>query len=142
MVELLGRERADRSFRFRELIESGAVFSLGSDWPASASLSTYRTLDEIEIAHTRQALGASGGPVLPPADERLGLEQIIEAATLNRAIQMGLENRIGSIEVGKFADLIVLDKNLFAVEPNDIHKTKLLFTMMNGGVTHRAPDFE
>ena len=47
-----------------------------------------------------------------------------------------MEHDIGSIEVGKLADLIVLEKNLFEVAPQDIHKTKVLMTVMNGKVTH------
>ena len=52
------------------------------------------------------------------------------------AYQLGMEREVGSIEAGKLADLIVLEKNLFEIAPQDIHQTKVLMTVMNGQVTH------
>ena len=52
------------------------------------------------------------------------------------AWQLGMEREVGSIEVGKLADLVVLEKNLFEVAPQEIHGTKVLMTLMNGKVTH------
>ena len=51
---------------------------------------------------------------------------------------MAMENKIGSIETGKMADLVVLEKNLFDVEPEDIAKTEVVYTMMNGKLTYDA----
>ena len=48
-----------------------------------------------------------------------------------------MEDKIGSIEVGKYADLVVLERNLFEIEPNEIAETRVLATMMNGRFTHR-----
>ncbi len=56
-------------------------------------------------------------PVLKPADERLDLAQALYASTMAPAHQLRLEDRIGSIKVGKRADLIVLDRNLFDIDP-------------------------
>lgn len=78
---------------------------------------------------------------MPPANETLTLEQAIKANTLNPAYQIRLEEKIGSIEVGKLADLVVLDKNLFAVKPKEISKVDVLLTMMNGKVTYREKGF-
>ena len=47
-----------------------------------------------------------------------------------------MEREVGSIEVGKLADLVVLEKNLFEVAPYEVHRTKVLMTVMNGNVTH------
>ena len=52
------------------------------------------------------------------------------------AYQIGLDQKIGSIEVGKLADLVVLEKNLFEVAPHEIHKTRVMMTVMNGQVRH------
>jgi hypothetical protein len=71
-----------------------------------------------------------------PLDERISLEEALRAATMGPAWQLGLEREIGSIEVGKFADLVVLEKNLFEVSPHEIHKTKVVMTVMNGQVRH------
>jgi len=141
-IKLLGKKRANRQYRFKDIIKSGAVFTLGADWPASGDFSTFHILDEIEIAHTRQSLGKPNAPILPPVNQRLELKELIKAATLNGAIQMGQENQIGSIEVGKLADLIVLKKNIFDAKPDDIHKIKILLTMMNGKIKYRDPQFK
>ena len=141
MKKLIGKKRADKSYRFHQLIKSGVIFTLGTDWPASGSLSTLRTLDEIEVAHTRQLLGQASSEVLPPKSERIPLKALIRAATLNGAIQIGQADTTGSIEVGKYADMIVLDHNIFEVKPNYIHKIKVLQTMMNGKVRYESPDF-
>ena len=52
------------------------------------------------------------------------------------AYQLGMEREVGSIEVGKLADLVVLEKNLFEIPPDQIHKTKVAMTVMNGQVRH------
>ena len=52
------------------------------------------------------------------------------------AYQIRMERDVGSIEVGKLADLVVLEKNLFDIPPSEIHKTKVLMTVMNGQVRH------
>ena len=75
-------------------------------------------------------------PPLAPLDERISLEEAMRAATMGPAYQLGLDRKIGSIEVGKLADLVVLEKNLFEVAPHDIHKTKVVMTVMNGQVRH------
>jgi predicted amidohydrolase YtcJ len=51
---------------------------------------------------------------------------------------MGMDDQIGSLEVGKLADLIVLEKNLFEVPPEKIHQVKVLYTLMNGELVHDA----
>lgn len=55
---------------------------------------------------------------------------------MGSAYQLGLDRMIGSMDVGKLADLVVLEKNLFEVAPHDIHKTRVVMTVMNGQVRH------
>ena len=73
---------------------------------------------------------------MPPADETLNLEQSIKANTFNPAHQIRLDEKIGSIEVGKLADLVVLGKNLFDVAPSEISEVPVVLTMMNGKITY------
>jgi predicted amidohydrolase YtcJ len=89
-----------------------------------------------EEATTRRELNKPDQLPLGPAEERISLAEALRGATMGAAYQLGLDNKIGSIEVGKLADLIVLDKNLFDVAPHDIHKTKVAMTVMNGQVRH------
>lgn len=128
--------RAEAVYRFGSILRHGANISLGTDWPAAGYYSTYRPLEAIEIATTRRELDKPDQPPLAPLDERIGLDQALRAATMGAAYQLGLERKIGSIEVGKLADLVVLEKNLFEVAPHDIHKTKVVMTVMNGQIRH------
>lgn len=137
--ERLGPHRFNHNlYRARSLVESGAHVSFGTDWAAAGYFSTYKPLDVIQIGMTRQLLNKPDGPVLPPTDERLTLPQMIKGYTLDAAYQLRLDKRVGSIVVGKLADLVVLEKNLFDVPPHEIHKTKVWATMMNGRFTHKS----
>jgi predicted amidohydrolase YtcJ len=131
-------DRAQRMYRIASLKRSGGRISLGTDWPAAAYYSTYKPLDAIEIALTRQQLGNAGAAILPPLDERIGLAQALEANTLGSAYMLRREKDIGSIESGKLADMVVLQENLFKVAPNEIARVPVAMTMMNGRFTHET----
>lgn len=132
----LGAERAGRLYRIGSILRHGGTPSLGCDWPAANSYSTYKPLDAIEVCLTRRELDRPQDPQLTPVDEVIPLAAALRAATSGPAHQLGMEHDIGSIEVGKFADLIVLERNLFETAPHEIHDTKVVMTMMNGKVTH------
>jgi predicted amidohydrolase YtcJ len=67
--------------------------------------------------------------------------EAVHANTLGAAYQLRLDDRVGSIEVGKRADLIVLDRNVFEIDPHDIHTANVVLTMMDGRIRHEAePD--
>jgi len=78
-------------------------------------------------------------PVTPPVNALLTLEEMIRGYTLDAAYQLNMESELGSIEEGKLADLIVVDKNLFALDTYDIHKAKVDMTMMNGKMIYQRP---
>ena len=63
----------------------------------------------------------STAPVYPPEDEKMTLEQLIEGYTINGAKQLGIDDRVGSIETGKEADFLVLSENLFETDPYRLH---------------------
>jgi predicted amidohydrolase YtcJ len=129
--------RASNTFQFRTILQNGGRVAFGTDWPAAGYYSTYKPLDAIEVAVTRQPLGKRDARILPPADERLDLTQALRANTIDAAYHMHLDDVTGSIEVGKFADLAVLERNLFDLPAHDIHTTPVAMTMMNGRFTHR-----
>ena len=135
-LQRCGPERYATIYRPRALLDRGATIAFGSDWPASGWVSTYKPLDAIETAVTRQSVGESDMAVLEPADERLDLTQALHAATLGAARQLRLDHLVGSIELGKRADLVVLGDNLFDVEPHRIAATPVEMTMMNGRFTY------
>ncbi len=72
------------------------------------------------------------GAQFPPFDEVISLDAALKASKMGSAYHLRMEREIGSIKVGKLADLVVFEKNRFDVAPQDIHKTKVAMTMMNG----------
>lgn len=138
MLERYGPERQSRIYRTKSILKSGGRVSFGTDWPAAGYFSTYKPLDSIEVGVTRQLVGKPDAPVLSPADERLTVAEAIFANTLGAAYQLRMDDKVGSIEVGKLADLIILDRNILEGNPHDIHKAKVEMSMMNGAVRHKA----
>jgi predicted amidohydrolase YtcJ len=132
----LGAARSDTLYRINSILRHGGVASFGTDWPAAGYYSTFRPLDAIEVAITRRELDKPKDPQLPPIAEAITLDAALKASTLGPAYQLRMERDVGSIEVGKLADLIVLERNLFEVAPQEIHKTEVLMTLMNGEVRH------
>lgn len=142
-VQTLGKDVVFTEFgRMNSVLKAGGRVAFGTDWPAAGYVSTYRPLDAIQVAITRSILPQYGKkqfmPVLPPFDERITLDQALRANTLDAAYVLGMEDRIGSLEVGKLADIVVLEKDLHKIAPEDISTTKVDLTMMNGRVTFRA----
>ncbi|MEW6273414.1 MAG: amidohydrolase [Thermodesulfobacteriota bacterium] len=138
-LQRYGPERQRKLFRVRSVLESGGEVSFGTDWPAASYFSTYKPLDSLQVAVTRQLVGRRDAPVLEPADQRLDLAQAIRANTMAAARQLRLDDEVGSLEVGKRADLVVLERNVFELDPHDIAKTRIDMTMMDGRFTHGAP---
>jgi len=130
-LPILGPERSRRIYPIGSLLRSGAIVAFGSDW----SVSTANPFPEMEVAVTRMGPeGETNKPFLP--DERIDLPSALAAFTINAAYVNGLETETGSIEVGKLADLIVLDRNLFSIEPEEISETKVLLTLLEGKPVH------
>lgn len=73
----------------------------------------------------------------PRASERLDLETLIRGYTLDAAYQLRMEDEIGSLEAGKKADLIVLERNLFEVPTYEIHRVGVELTVLDGEIVHR-----
>ncbi|HEY8516920.1 MAG TPA: amidohydrolase [Candidatus Binatia bacterium] len=138
-LERYGPERQKKTFRARSILDTGGEISFGTDWPAAGYFSTFKPLDSLQVAVTRQLVGKPDAPVLPPLDQKLDLAQAIRANTLGAARQLRLDHQIGSIEVGKRADLVVLERNLFELDPHDLAKTRVDMTMVDGRFTHGAP---
>jgi predicted amidohydrolase YtcJ len=137
MMVRCGPERQAKMYRPRSLLQSGARISAGTDWPAAGYYSTFKPLEAIQIGVTRKQLSKTDAdPCLAPAAERLELAEALTAYTIGAAHQLRLEQKVGTIEVGKLADLIVIDKNLFEMPASQIGKASVQLTMMNGAVTH------
>ena len=129
----LGPELAGSGWRLRSLLESGASLCFGSDWPVVP----YDPFLEIHAAVNRQTTNGQPPDGFYPA-EALTLPQALAAATWGSAFAEHAEGERGSLEVGKLADLIVLDRDLLAEGPSAILGTRPVLTVVGGRVVHRA----
>ena len=128
-----GPDRAQRGWAWHSVEASGAVLAFGSDWP----IVTLNPWAGIQNAVTRQTVeGDPPGGFVPK--ERISLADAIKGYTLGAAIGGHREQKEGSLEKGKLADLIVVDRNLFEIEPTDIGKTEVLLTMVGGIVVYES----
>lgn len=136
-MPFLGSERTHRLYRLHRLLERSARLACGSDWPVGGELITLNPLDAIQIAITRQALDGEGQAFLP--EESVALSTLLDAYTLGGAYAAFQEEETGSLEVGKRADLVVLDRNLFAIPAGEIHRARVLLTQLDGKSVYRDP---
>ena len=132
----LGPERSRWLYPIKSLKDSGAVLAAGSDW----SVSSMNPLDAVQVAVTRRDLTALPGPSWIP-EERVDLDTILAAYTRGGAYLQHEEALTGSLEVGKRGDLIVLEKNLFDVPETEIHRVRVLLTLLDGKEVFRDPSF-
>lgn len=130
---VLGPERSRWLYPIHSVAESGAIIVGGSDW----SVSSMNPLDAIQVAITRRGVDEGPGPAWRP-EELVDLPLMLAAYTINGAYVNFQEKETGSIEVGKAADLIVLDQNLFEMPKHKIHEAKVLLTLLEGKVVYRA----
>lgn len=135
MTSLLGAERVERTWPIRDVVESGAIVGAGSDWPCMTlsptpwlALSTMLTRRNPELPE----LGVHG------PDQRISLDTAIRLFTINPAIAMGISSDTGSLTVGKSADFIVLDRDIFGIEPEAIAETVVSATYFEGRLVHEC----
>jgi predicted amidohydrolase YtcJ len=125
-IPYLGTERANWQYPFGSIARSGGRLALGSDWPVSSP-------DPLQIMHvavtrTEPTAPPHEPPFLPA--ERLTLEQALYAYTMGSAHANHHDDETGSIEVGKYADLVVLDQDLFQAER--LTDASVLMTLVEG----------
>ena len=139
----LGDARFGRMFDPKRLFDLGVVVTLSSDeWWGGDKLPTYlNPYFGMQIGHTRKYPSEWRNEeelTRPPNDGQLSIEQIILGYTQNGAYQLRMEGEIGSIEKGKFADLVVLDDNLFDIDSDRIWKIRPAAVLMEGEVIRGA----
>jgi predicted amidohydrolase YtcJ len=137
-IPFLG-ERWRWQYPFRSLRAAGAVLAMGSDW----SVSSANPLWEMHIAVERQAPdsdAADRGVLLP--EERLDLIDALAAFTIGSAYVNHLDRATGSLEVGKLADLAVLDRDLFDRGAGEILAASVVGTFVEGVAVYETPELE
>ncbi|MFC0179484.1 amidohydrolase [Thorsellia kenyensis] len=129
----LGDERFINLEPIAKFIDRGVKIAYGSDWPIDRLDEWYN----LQVGITRQIWDTDAdqlaGPVLDN-DRGLSIFEAINAATINAAFMLGMEKYIGSLEVGKFADLIILENDLFNFKPEEVFKTKIEKTVVGGKI--------
>jgi predicted amidohydrolase YtcJ len=135
MEERIG-ERARWAYAFGTLHNAGVLLSFGSDWPGTnAAWYTVNPLQGIYAAVTRQTLeGTPEGGWFP--EERIDVETALRAYTVNNAWVAGEEDRKGRLMPGYLADLAVLDRDIFQVDPAELKDVAVLYTVAGGRVVH------
>jgi predicted amidohydrolase YtcJ len=129
---VMGEARASRMFALRSLYESTGVMAIGSDCPVVSQdpfLEIYRAVTRVHDD------GEPAGGWTP--EEKLTLYQVLRSYTYGSAYSAGAEMEIGTLEPGKLADIVILNQNLFQIPVEDIRKTKVSLTMMDGEVIHQ-----
>ncbi|MBJ7498311.1 MAG: amidohydrolase [Sphingopyxis sp.] len=126
-VAAIGPERSTYIYPAGSIVRAGGKLAYGADWPVGGA----NPLEGIEVAMTRRTAGDPNAKPLLPA-EGIGLEEAIASHTINVAYVNGFEDVTGSIKVGKSADLVVLDKDIFKLPVHEVSKAKVLVTVFKG----------
>ena len=135
MTQVIGEERANRFWPTRALLDAGAHLIYGSDWPSVVP--DPNPWPGVEALVTRRdPYGNFPGALW--AEQAVDLETALRIFTINGAVAGKHADRTGSIEVGKSADFIVLDRNLFEIPAEDISDTKVLLTVVSGREVYDA----
>jgi predicted amidohydrolase YtcJ len=137
MIETLTRprvgDRADRLYPIGDIVRTGAVVAMGSDWPVSSP----NVFEEMQVAVTRQVVGTAADAPALDASQRITLAEAIAGFTRGSAY-VDHDDDAGSIEAGKRADLIVADRNPFAGDVHEIAETMATVTIAAGRVVYSA----
>jgi predicted amidohydrolase YtcJ len=127
----IGAERVKTTYAFKSFLDAGVRLAIGTDWPVAP-------LDpslNLHAAVTRATLdGKNPGGWVP--EQKLTVAQVIEGYTIGAAYAAFEEGEKGSITVGKLADLVLLDKDPFAVAPEALRDLKVDLTIAGGRVTY------
>jgi hypothetical protein len=134
-VPMIGKDRTWQMYPLGGIHRSGGRINGASDY----FVTSMNPLLAIEVGLTRQNPYTNSGPVLNKK-ERVDLATMIAAYTVNGAYTMKLDDRQGSIEVGKRADLVVLSRNLFAIDPYEISDVYVTMTVFDGRTIYQRTE--
>jgi predicted amidohydrolase YtcJ len=128
-----GPDRASRAWAWKSIADAGGHIAFGSDWPV-VTLSPWEGIQTAVTRQTREGTPAAG--FVP--EQRLTVEQTVDAYTLGAAFAGRREKTEGSIEEGKLADLIIVSQNIFDINPRKIGATKVIATIVGGRLVYQA----
>ena len=129
----IGRERAKTTYAFRSLLDAGATLALGTDW----TVAPLNPLLTVYAAVTRRTLDGKNPKGWVP-EQKISVEEAVRAYTVGSAYAEFQEEVKGSITPGKLADLVILSKDIFKIDPKEIENVKVLTTIVDGRVVYEA----
>ncbi|USG63344.1 amidohydrolase [Brevibacillus ruminantium] len=138
-VPYLGRERAEREYPMKSMINAGIIMASGSDYIVTQE---FNPLIGIQQGITRIEEGKSDYQDIANPIERATLADMIASFTIDGAYSTYTEDITGSIEAGKKADIVVLERNLFTIPAEEINKTQILWTLFEGKEVYRSDSFK
>jgi predicted amidohydrolase YtcJ len=128
-VKRIGPERIKLTYAFRDLLDAEAPLAFGSDW----TVAPIDPLLGIYAAATRRTIdGANPSGWVP--EQKIGVAEAVAAYTAANAYACYMEDKLGALEPGKYADLVVLSDDIFAIDPLEIASVKVDLTMVGGAV--------
>ena len=135
----LDEEHVLHAYPMKSFFDAGVKVSSHTDYPANG-VCPQDPFGIMEIATTGQMIDPDTGRPTPVFDqeELITLDQALQALTINGAWQIGLDNERGSIKVGKYADFVLTDQDIFNCPMTDIHKTKVVSTWFEGEKVYQA----
>jgi hypothetical protein len=128
----LPKERVDRFWPVRDLLQAGALIAGGSDWPVVSDPSPWPAMQG--LVTRRDPSGSFDGALWP--EQAIDVADALRAYTINPARAMGLGDTTGSIQVGKSADFVALDRHLFEIPIDQLGATQVLATWFEGRAVH------
>jgi predicted amidohydrolase YtcJ len=129
----IGPDRAGRAWLWKSIADDGGRYAFGSDWP----IVTLNPWQGVQTAVTRQTTeGKPVGGFVP--SQRLTVAQAVKGYTLDAAYAGRREKTEGSVETGKVADLIIIDRNIFEIDPRNIGETNVVTTIVGGKIVYEA----
>jgi predicted amidohydrolase YtcJ len=129
----LDEKRLKGTYAFRSLLDSGAVLAFGTDW----DVAPLNPMFGVYAAVTRRTLDDKNPNGWIP-EQKISVEETVRAYTYGSAYAEFQENIKGTLEIGKLADIVILSDDIFTINPNDINKTKVLTTIVDGKIVFQS----
>jgi predicted amidohydrolase YtcJ len=129
----IGPARSKGTYAFRSLLDTGAILAFGSDW----TVAPLNPLEGIKAAVTRQTLDGKHPNGWNP-EQKISIDESVRAYTVGSAYAEFAEKVKGTITPGKLADIVMLDRDIYAGDPAEIDKARVVLTILDGRVVFEA----
>ncbi|HNV68449.1 MAG TPA: amidohydrolase [Candidatus Ozemobacteraceae bacterium] len=135
-IPAIGNDRSEKLYRLRDLYNHRADVAFSSDWPFGGDVTSFDPLIGIETGIRRIHPESHGDPLNP--SQSATLTEMLTGFTLGAARAVNREHELGALRPGYLADLIVIEPDLFSVAPEEIHRSRVVLTVVDGSVIYRA----